>query len=85
MSNQQNASTAVKAAGITIQDVYYTEAEAANLLNLSCRTLQRWRQDGLGLRFRRFGGLVRYARSDIKNWADKQSYLSTSEADHGAS
>lgn len=60
-------------------DPYLTEYEAAELLRLSRRTLQRWRQEGLGLPFRRFGGLVRYARSDIDAWAAKQSRLSTSE------
>jgi len=63
-------------------DSYLTESETARLLKLSRRTLQRWRQEGLGLRFRRFGGLVRYARADIEAWAAQQSYLSTSEADH---
>ena len=60
-------------------ETYFTEHEAAELLRLSRRTLQRWRQEGLGLPFRRFGGLVRYARSDIDAWAAKQSRLSTSE------
>lgn len=59
---------------------YFTESEAASLLKVSRRTLQRWRQEGLGLPFRRFGGLVRYARSDIDAWAASQSRLSTSEA-----
>ena len=61
-------------------DFYFTEQEAAALLKISCRTLQRWRQEGLGLPFRRFGGLVRYARSDIHSWALKQARTSTSEA-----
>lgn len=59
--------------------VFFTELETADLLKISCRTLQRWRQEGLGLPFRRFGGLVRYARSNIDAWAAKQSRLSTSE------
>ena len=61
-------------------DEYYTEREAAELLKLSCRTLQRWRQEGVqGLPFRRFGGLVRYARSDIESWAANRSFDSTSQ------
>ncbi len=58
---------------------YLTEAEAADHLKLSRRTLQRWRQDGLGLPFRRFGGLIRYSLSDLEGWAARQSHLSTSE------
>ena len=34
--------------------------------------------------FRRFGGLIRYALSDIERWAAQQSRMSTSEAGHDA-
>ena len=58
---------------------YLTENEAAEHFKISARTLQRWRQAGLGLPFRRFGGLVRYSLSDLEAWAARQSHLSTSE------
>ena len=60
--------------------IFLTEAETALLLNVSQRTLQRWRLEGnQGLPFRRFGGLIRYARSDIEQWAAEQTRMSTSE------
>jgi phage terminase Nu1 subunit (DNA packaging protein) len=66
-------------------DTFLTEAETAKLLKLSQRTLQRWRLEGSqGLPFRRFGGLIRYALSDIERWAAEQTRMSTSEAGHGA-
>jgi len=61
-------------------DAFLSEDEAARVLNISVRTLQRWRQDGRsGLPFRRFGGLVRYSMRDIEAWATAQSRMSTSE------
>jgi excisionase family DNA binding protein len=61
-------------------ETFLTESEAAELLKLSQRTLQRWRMEGSqGLPFRRFGGLIRYARSDIERWAVAQLRMSTSE------
>lgn len=60
---------------------FLTEAETAQLLNVSQRTLQRWRMEGIqGLPFRRFGGLIRYARSDIEQWAAAQMRTSTSQS-----
>jgi excisionase family DNA binding protein len=79
MTHTFTRSAAGTATGSQNAETYFTEHEAAELLRLSRRTLQRWRQKGLGLPFRRFGGLVRYARSDIDAWAAKQSRLSTSE------
>ncbi len=60
-------------------NIYLTESEVAEQLKVCKRTLQRWRQTGLGLPFRRFGGLVRYDQADIESWAAKQSVLSTTE------
>jgi excisionase family DNA binding protein len=60
-------------------ETFLTESETAELLKLSQRTLQRWRMEGSqGLPFRRFGGLIRYARSDIERWAAAQLRMSTS-------
>jgi hypothetical protein len=43
-----------------------TEEQAAQLLNLSVRTLQAWRLQNFGPRFVRAGGEIRYARADIE-------------------
>jgi excisionase family DNA binding protein len=69
----------------TSPDTFLTEAETAKLLKLSQRTLQRWRLEGSqGLPFRRFGGLIRYARSDIEQWAAAQMRISTSQSSDDA-
>src|SRR5262249_12290922 len=53
--------------------------EAAELLRVSPITLGRWRIEGRGPPFRRFGRRVVYARCDLLSWADAQTHLSTSE------
>jgi excisionase family DNA binding protein len=44
------------------------EVQAADLLNLSVRTLQAWRTQGLGPAFVRAGRAIRYRRSDLLAW-----------------
>jgi len=55
------------------------ERGAANLLNLSVRTLQRWRSKGIGPQFVRLSTnrCVRYARSDLMNWLEGRSVPTT--------
>jgi hypothetical protein len=48
---------------------YYTERQAAAHLGLSPNTLAKWRCQGAGPRFHRFGGAIRYARSDLDSFA----------------
>ncbi len=44
------------------------EDQAAAMLNVSKRTLRRFRQKGKGPRFNKIGGKVRYRRSSIEEW-----------------
>lgn len=60
------------------QQIYTTQSEAAEFLRLSERTLERWRVEGMGPRFRRFGRRVVYAKSDLETWADSRCFQSTS-------
>ncbi len=53
----------------------------AELLGLSERTLERFRLEGRGPQFRKFGSRVMYAASDVLAWADRQRRTST--ADNG--
>lgn len=48
---------------------YLTEAEAAEFLAISQKTLQRWRFSGRPPRYAKFGGAVRYAISDLRDYA----------------
>lgn len=70
--------------GESSQPLLLTEKTAAKLLGFSRRTLQGWRSDGgPGLPFVRISkGCVRYRRSDIEAWIEKQ--LRTSTADDAA-
>jgi len=46
-----------------------SESQAAALLRLSTRTLQRYRRDGAGPQYTRLGPRrIRYARSDLEAW-----------------
>jgi hypothetical protein len=54
--------------------------EAAAVLNLSPRTLEKYRVIGGGPRYRKFGRRVTYAPHDLKTWADTRAFESTSES-----
>lgn len=49
--------------------MYLTTREAADFLRLSARTLDRYRVQGTGPVFHRFGGRIRYLRADLLKWA----------------
>jgi predicted DNA-binding transcriptional regulator AlpA len=55
------------------------QKEAARLLRLSVRTLERHRVAGTGPRWVRLGRLVRYREGDLIAWVDGNVRLSTSE------
>lgn len=58
---------------------YLTNAEAAQYLRLSPRTLEKMRGLGNGPRFRKFGHRVLYELSELETWAADRSYATTSE------
>ena len=60
-------------------DRYLTNAEAAAVLKLSPRTLEKLRVNGGGPRFRKFGSRVIYARADLDEWANARVCESTSD------
>ncbi|MBF5094213.1 helix-turn-helix domain-containing protein [Azospirillum sp. INR13] len=57
--------------------------EAARLLGLSGRTLEKHRVYGTGPRYRKIGGRVVYALDDLKAWADQGLRTSTSDPGTG--
>ncbi len=59
---------------------YLIETEAAGLLHISPKTLQRFRQEGTGPRYFKAGRRVLYTRSEIDGWLQQNSFRSTSEA-----
>lgn len=57
--------------------------EAARLLGLSGRTLEKHRVYGTGPRYRKIGGRVVYALADLQAWADRGLRTSTSDPGPG--
>ena len=65
---------------------FLDQAVTAKLLDLSERTLERFRLEGRGPSFRKFGRRVVYAMSDVVAWAEGQRRTSTSDpGEEGAS
>jgi predicted DNA-binding transcriptional regulator AlpA len=62
-------------------DFLLTTEEAAQLLRLSSRSLERRRLDGTGPKFLRMGGgrAIRYRRADLLLYLDQSVRMSTSE------
>jgi Helix-turn-helix domain len=62
---------------------YLRTAEAARYLSLSPRTLEKHRTYGTGPAYRKIGGRVVYAVSDLNAWADVGTRTSTSDPGTG--
>jgi len=56
----------------------FTQREAAVLLRLSERTLERWRVSGDGPPFARLGRRIGYREADLETWIASRIYRSTS-------
>lgn len=63
---------------------YLTNDEAAALLRLSPRTLEKQRVLGGGPRFRKFGRRVVYAIEDLETWANGRAFEMTSDPEYAA-
>ncbi|MGI4813419.1 MAG: helix-turn-helix transcriptional regulator [Janthinobacterium lividum] len=61
---------------------FLTNDEAAALLRLSPRTLEKHRVIGGGPRFRKFGRRVMYAVVDLVAWADKHAFEATCDLEY---
>lgn len=60
-----------------------TQKQAAELLNVSPRTMENWRLRGGGPRFARIGHRnIRYRGEDIDRWIAEHTFANTTEADH---
>jgi hypothetical protein len=59
---------------------HLTQEEAAAHLNLSPRTLEKYRVIGGGPKFRKLGTRVRYTLSDLNEWSAARTCESTSDA-----
>lgn len=59
--------------------LYLTTEDAADLLQISKRYLERLRATGGGPKFITMGKVVRYTPEDIKAWSDQQKRRTTSD------
>ncbi len=64
----------------TDSDGLLTEAQAADYLKLSIRTLQSWRIKKVGPAFVRAGRAIRYRRYDLLVWIKLQTIESSQSA-----
>jgi predicted DNA-binding transcriptional regulator AlpA len=62
---------------------FYRTKEAAKILGLSFRTLEKHRTYGTGPRFSKLGGRVVYRMQDLQAWASRGSRRSTSDKGQG--
>ena len=62
---------------------YLRTPDAARLLCLSARTLEKHRCFGTGPAYHKLGGRVVYAVEDLQAWADRGHRRSTSDAGNG--
>lgn len=60
-------------------EILLHQKEAAHILGLSVRTLERHRLAGTGPRYVRLGRLVRYRPQDLVEFVDRNLCRSTSE------
>jgi predicted DNA-binding transcriptional regulator AlpA len=58
---------------------YLRTSEAARMLGLSARTLEKHRTYGTGPVYRKLGGRIVYAPEDLRAWADRGVRRSTSD------
>ena len=58
---------------------YLRTKEAAEVLSLSARTLEKHRTYGTGPAYRKLGGRVVYAVDDLRAWAERGAVTSTSD------
>ena len=59
---------------------YVTQAQLAEVLRISERSLARMRSDGIGPIFRKAGRRVLYKMEDVEVWLNSRCFSSTAEA-----
>ncbi|ADK83488.1 DNA binding domain protein, excisionase family [Desulfarculus baarsii DSM 2075] len=59
--------------------VFLATPQAAELLGISRKTLEKWRLVGGGPSYCKVGRLVRYTSDDLQAWLDSRRRVSTSD------
>lgn len=58
---------------------FFTTVEAASILKVSKRTLEKWRKSGGGPRYAKLGSRVTYPGKCLREWIDSHTHRNTSE------
>ncbi|WP_457573184.1 helix-turn-helix domain-containing protein [Desulfolithobacter sp.] len=56
-----------------VQQQFFTEGEAAELLRVKPQTLSVWRHEGRGPAYRKHGSRVVYSRDDLEEFSRRQT------------
>jgi excisionase family DNA binding protein len=80
-ARENGAREETKAPSAGAAEPLLNEAQAANYLNVSVRTLQQWRVSGRGPGFTKLSRAVRYRRADLDAFIANGVAQSTTEAD----
>ena len=63
-----------------MENALLNEKEAAQLLGLTCRTLQKWRYDGIGPAVCKISHrCVRYRLSDLERWIEERIVVKSTQ------
>lgn len=57
----------------------FNTREAADFLKVSTKTMERWRAEGGGPKYCKYGRVVLYRRGEIESWLTANTFGSTSE------
>jgi hypothetical protein len=71
-------------ATVTAEDHFMPQGAVAELLGVSERSLESWRQQGFGPPYYRFGRRCLYRRSLVLSWAEAQRRNCTSDCGESA-
>jgi len=55
-----------------VEQGFFNEKEVARILNISPKTVQKWRREGEGPRFCKLGRMVRYKIDDFEDWTNRR-------------
>ena len=58
---------------------HLNQVELSNRLGVACRTLERWRWQGIGPKFIKVGGRVKYRLVDVEEYEHSRLCQSTSD------
>ncbi len=61
---------------------HFNQTDLSYRLSVSCRTLEHWRWLGVGPKFIKIGGRVKYRLSDIEDFEQSRLCQSTDDQDY---